>query len=168
MQEAPVWFLGWEDPLEKGKVTHSSIPAWKSHGLYSPRGCKESDMTEWLSLSYTYIIFSSVQSLSCVQLFEISWTAAHQASPSITNSQSLLKLMSIESVMPSNCLILCRPLLLCPQSFPASGSFQMSQFFATGGQSIGVSASASVLPMNIQDWFPLALTGLIFLQSKGL
>ena len=56
----------------------------------------------------------------------------------------------------------------CPQSFPASGSFPMSQFFTSGGQSIGISASASVLPMNIQDWFPLGLTGLISLQSKGL
>ena len=55
----------------------------------------------------------------------------------------------------------------CLQSFPASGSFPMSQFFASGGISIGVSASASVLPMNIQDWFPLELTGLISLQSKG-
>ena len=63
--------------------------------------------------------FSSVQSLSCVRLFEIPWTAAHQASPSITNSQSLLKLMSIESVMPSNCLIFCHPLLLPPSIFPS-------------------------------------------------
>ena len=60
------------------------------------------------------------------------------------------------------------PFSSCLQSFPASGSFQMSQFFASGGQSIGVSASASVLPMNIQDWFPLGLAGLIFLLSKGL
>ena len=56
----------------------------------------------------------------------------------------------------------------CPQSFPASGSFQMSQLFASGGQSIGVSASTSVLPMNTQDWFPLGWTGRISLQSKGL
>ena len=69
--------------------------------------------------------------------------------------QSLLKLKSIESVMSSNHLILCRPFSSHLQSFPASGSFQMSQFLASGGQSIGVSASASVLPMNIQDWFPL-------------
>ena len=60
------------------------------------------------------------------------------------------------------------PLSSCLQSFPASGSFPMSQFFASGGQSIGVSASASVLPMNIQDWFPLGWTGWISLQSKGL
>ena len=83
------------------------------------------------------------------------------------NSWSLLKLMSIESVMPSNHLILCHPILSCLQSFPASGSFLVGQFFASGGQSIGVSASASVLPMIIQDWFPLGLTGLIFLQFKG-
>ena len=96
---------------------------------------------------------NSVQSLSCVQLFETPWTTAGQASLSITNSWSLLKLMSIESMMPSNHLILCRPLLLLLQSFPAWGSFLMSQFFASGGQSFGVSASTSVLPMNIQDDF---------------
>ena len=96
------------------------------------------------------------------------WTAAHQVSMSNTNSQSLFKLMSIKLVMPSNHLILCYPLLLLPQSPPASGAFLVSQFFASRGQSIGVSASASVLPMNIQDSFPLGLTGLIFLQSKGL
>ena len=96
------------------------------------------------------------------------WTAAHQASLSITNSWSLLKLMSIEWVMPSNHLILCRPLLLLPSIFPASGSFQMSQLFTSGGQSIGVSASTAVLPMNTQDWSPLGWTGWISLQSKGL
>ena len=60
------------------------------------------------------------------------------------------------------------PFSSCLQSFPASGSFQINQFFASGGQSIAVSASASVFPMNIQDWFPLGWTGLISLQSKGL
>ena len=73
---------------------------------------------------------------------------------SITNSWSSRKLMSTESVMPSNRLILCLPLLPCLQSFPASGSFPMSQFFASSGQSVGVSVSASVLPTNFQDWFP--------------
>ena len=77
---------------------------------------------------------------------------------------------SIESVVPFSHLILCLPLLLLPSVFPSKGSFQISQFFATSGQSIGVSVSAlaSVLPMNIQDWFPLAWTGWISLQSKGL
>ena len=113
-------------------------------------------------------IFSSVQSLSRVQLFATPWTAACQASLSITNSQSLLKLMSIELVMPSNHLILCCLPFSCLQSFPASGSFQMSQLFASIGWNIGVSASASVFPMNIQSWFPLGWTGWISLKSKGL
>ena len=111
---------------------------------------------------------NSVQSLSCVWFFATPWTAARQASLSITKSQSLFKLMSIELVMPSNHFILCDPLLLLLQSLPASGSFQMSPFFTSGGQSTGVSASASVLPMNIQDWFPLASTGWVPLQSTGL
>ena len=184
--------------------------------------------------------FSSVQPLSRVLLFATPWTTACLASLSITNSWSLLKLMSIESVMPSNHLILCCPLLLlsifpnirifsnesvlriqfqfshsvlpnslqphelqharppcpsstprvypnpcslsqwcrptisssvipfssCPQSFPASGSFQMSQLFASGGQSIGVSASTSVLPMNTQDWSPLGWTGWISMSPR--
>ena len=116
-----------------------------------------------------YILqFSSVQfSHSVVSDSETPWTAACQASLSITNSQSLLKLMSVESVIPSNHLVLLSP--SPPASvFPSIRSFQMSQFFASGGQSIGVPASASVLPMNIQDCFPLGWTGWISLQSKGL
>ena len=95
--------------------------------------------------------FSSVQSFSHVRLFATPETAAHQASLSITNSWSLLKFMCIELVVPSNHLILCFPLLLLPSLFPSIRSFPMSQFFTSGGQSIGVSASASVLPVNIQD-----------------
>ena len=114
------------------------------------------------------VCVSSVQLLSCVQLFATPWTAARQASWSITNFRSVPKLMSIESAMPSNHLILCHPLLLCPQSFPASESFQMCQPFASGVQSVGVSALTSVLPMNIQDWFSLGLTIWISLQSKRL
>ena len=93
----------------------------------------------------------SVQSLSRVRLFVTPWTAERQISLSITNSWSLPKLMSISSVMPSNHLSTVIPFSSCPQSFPASGSFQMSQLFTSGGQSIGVSASTSILPMNIQD-----------------
>ena len=110
---------------------------------------------------------SSVQLLSRVWLFVTPWTAALQASLSITSSRSLPKLMSIESVMPSNHLILCRPLLLLSSIFPSIRSFPVSLLFASGSQRIGASAWASILPMNIQDWFPLWLTGLI-LQSKGL
>ena len=111
------------------------------------------------------------------------WTAAHQAPLSSTVSQSLLRFMSIELVMLSNHLILRHPLLLSsifPSikvfsnesalriRWPASRSFPMSQLFTSGGQSIGTSASAPVLPMNIQGWLPLGLTSLISLQSKGL
>ena len=117
---------------------------------------------------HLYFQFSSVQSLSYVQLFVTPWAAAHQASLSITNSWSLLKLMSIELVIKSNHLVLCRPLFLLLSIFPSNRSFQMSQLFTSGGQSIRVSASTSVPPMNTQDWFPLGWTGCISLQSKGL
>ena len=110
---------------------------------------------------------SSVQSLSRVRLSVTPWTAAHQASLSIANlvysnscpSSRWCHPTISSSVVPSSSRL---------QSFPASESFQMSQFFTSGGQIIGVSASASNLPMNIQDWFPLGLTGLISLLSKGL
>ena len=110
--------------------------------------------------------FSSVQLLSCVQLFA---THEHARPPCPSPTPR---------VHPNSCSLSwwCHPTISssvdpfssCPQSFPASGSFQMSQLFVSGGQSIRVSASASVLPMNIQDWFPLGWTGWISLQSKGL
>ena len=112
--------------------------------------------------------FSSVQLLSCVQIFVTPWNAARQTSLSITNSQSLLKLMSILSVLPSNHLILCHPLLPLPSILPRIGVFSNESVLLSGGQNIRVSASTSVLPMNIQDWFPLGLTGLTSLLSKGL
>ena len=87
--------------------------------------------------------------------------------PILHHVSELHKLMSSESLMPSNHLTRCC-LLSSLQSFPASGSFPMNQLLVSGGQSIGASASASVLPMNIQDWFPLGWTGWISLQSKGL
>ena len=113
-------------------------------------------------------IVAAIHSLSHVQFSMTPWAAACQASLSFTIFQSLLKLMFPESVMPSNNPILCHPLSSCLQPFPASGCFQMSQYFASGGQSIVVSASASVLPKNIQDWSLLGWTGWISLQSNGL
>ena len=107
--------------------------------------------------------FSSVAQ----SIYVTPWTAGHEASLSVTNSQNLVKLMSTESAIPSISSSVI-PFFSCLQSFPASRSLLMSQFFASGGQNIGVSASTSVLPMNIQDWFPLGLTGWISLQSKGL
>ena len=140
--------------------------------------------------------FSSVQLLNHVWLFATPWTAARWACLSITNSRSLLKLMSIDAIQPTHPLLppsppafnlsqhqnkwsevklLSHVLLFAtlwtvayqaPPSMGFSRSFQMSQFFASGGQTIGV--SASVLPLNIWDWFPLGWTGWISLLSKGL
>ena len=112
--------------------------------------------------------FSSVQSLSHVQLFATPWTTARQASLSITNSWSSPKICPLSQWCHPTILSSVDPFSSYPQYFPASGSFQMSQLFASGGQSIGVSASKSVLPMNTQDWSPLGQTGWISLQSKGL
>ena len=120
-------------------------------------------------------LVSSLQFSRSVMSYSLWPHGLQQASLSITSSRRSLRLMSIELVMPSTHLISCRSLLLgtnLPEedwrSFPASESFLKSQFFASDGQSIGVSASTSVLPMNIQDWFPLGWTGLICLLSKGL
>ena len=125
---------------------------------WSPGSCFSSVIMSWKNS------FSSVQSLSCVRLFATPWTVARQASLSTTNSRSPPKPMSIELVMPSNHLILCHLLLLLPSIFP-NIIFQMSQFFPAGGQSIGVSASALVLPMHTQDWSPLGWTGWISLAA---
>ena len=113
-------------------------------------------------------VSQSVQSLSCIRLFTTPWTAAHQAPcPSPT-----------PGVYPNSCPLnqWCHPTISssvipfssCPQSFPAPGSFQVSHLFASGGQSIRVSASTSVLPVNTQDWSPLGWAGWISFQSKGL
>ena len=144
--------LGWEDPLGEEMVTHSNILAWRIPWTEEPgrlqsmgsqrvgqdwaHTCRKSKIEYWKSE------FSSFQFSSFAQscLSGTPWTAALQASLFITISQSLLKLMSIKLVMPSNHLILCCPL----QSFPASGSFQMSKFFTSGGQSIEASASAYI------------------------
>ena len=109
---------------------------------------------------YLYLYTVVVQLLSCVWLFATPWIAACQVFLSFIISWSLLKLMSIEFCHPtiSSSVDLFSS---CPQSFPASGSFPMSRLFALGGQSIGASISASVLPVYIQGWFPLAWTGVI-------
>ena len=121
--------------------------------------------TRWEAHGTFFNIFiSSVQLLSRVRLFVTPWTAARQASLSTSNSQSPPKPLAIESVIQSNHLILCRPLLLLPSVFPSIRVFSNE----SGGQSIGISASTSVFPMNTQDWSPLGWTGWISLQSKGL
>ena len=115
-------------------------------------------VVSWVGIFYS-IQFSSVQLLSRVRLFVTPGTAALQVSLFITNSQSLVKLMSIKLVMPSNHLILCHPLLFLPSIFPSIRVFSFqhqSQLFALGGQSIGVSASTLVFPMNPQDGLTLS------------
>ena len=143
------WWLLWPQPLPQ--ASHS-LPYWPNI-VVEPVPDK----------------FSSVQSLSRVRLVMTPWTAARQASLSlsITNSQSSPKPMSIELVMPSNHLILCRPLLLLPPIFPSISVFSNKSALHIRWPGIGVSASTSVLPMNTQDWSPLGWTGWISLQSKG-
>ena len=160
--------------IQSGCQSYSHHLCYKWHSRGGGKGAFQWSQLVTPSCRLNVVFFSgpsvqfiSVQSLSRVWLFATPWIAARQVSLSITNSRSLPKLMSIESVMPSSHLILCRPLLLLPPSLPASGSFPMGQLFTWGGQSIGVSASASVLPMNTQDW-SLGWTGWISLQSKGL
>ena len=132
----------------------------------SPKICS------WLTNTWKDVqhnsLFSSVQSLSRFRLFASPWTAAHHASLFISNSQSSPKTMSIESVRPSKHLILCRPLLLLPAIFPSIRVFSNESTLCIRGPNYGVSASASVLPMNIQNWFPLGWTGWISLQSKRI
>ena len=106
-----------------------------------------------------------VQSLGTVWLFKTPWTVAHQVPLSSTVSQSLLKFMSIESVMLSTISSTAGPFIFHLQSFPESEFIPMSQLFTSGGQSIGALASASMLPL-ISGWFPLGLTDLISIQSK--
>ena len=115
----------------------------------------------------TLLIIVDVQLLSHVKLFVTPWTATCQASLSFTISQSLLKFMSTESVMPSNHLILCHPLLLLPSTFPSTRVFS-KELVQISWPNIGALVSASVLLMNSQDWFPSWLTDWISLQSKGL
>ena len=115
-----------------------------------------------MAIVLTWMCVVVVQLLNLVQLFVTPWTVAHQTPLSSTMSQCLLKFMHL-AISSS-----IAPFSFCLQSFSASGSFPMSQLFASGRQSIGDSASASVLHLNILGWFFLGLTGLISLQSKGL
>ena len=117
---------------------------------------------------FAFLFLTSVQLLSCVRLFATPWTAAHQASLSITNSQSFLKLMSIKSVMPSNHPILCPPLLLLPSIFPSIRVFSNESVLHIRWPKYWSFSFNIVLPMTIQNRFPLGLTGWISLQSKGL
>ena len=172
MQETWVQSQGWEYPLGKGKATHSNILAWKI--WCGPWGRKESDMTEWLSLTHWLcffnIHFSSLQFNHSVMSNSL---LAHRLQYASTPCPSPTPGVYSNSSSLSDCCHLTisssvGPFSSCLHSFPASGSFPVSRFFASSGQSVGASASASVLPMNTQDWAPLGWTGWISLQSKGL
>ena len=159
--------------LAKGYAACSQECGVHVSTIPSIRGCQgahcvpQTPYADVLTLSTSAVVVV-VESLSHARLFVTPWTATRQASLSFT----------ISGVCSNSCPLRqwCHPAISssvtlfssCLQSFPASRSFPMSQFFPSGGQSTGASASASVLPMNIQDWFPLGLTGLISLQSKGL
>ena len=122
------------------------LTCWGSHRL------SQRNLDVRLAFSYISFIIVVVQLVSHAQLFVTPWTAACQASLSFTICQSLLKLMSIESLMHPNISSSVTHFSSCPQSFPASGSFTVTQLFTSGGQRFGASASASVLPVNIQCW----------------
>ena len=153
-------------------TTHSSVLAWRIPGTEEPGGLLSvgshrvgHDWSDLAAAARKKI--SSVQSLSCVRLFATPWTAAHQASLSITNSRSSSKLMCIELAIPPSHLILCHPLLLPPIP-PSIRVFSNESALCMRWPKYWVLASASVLPVNTQDWSPLGWTGWISLQSKGL
>ena len=181
VRETWVWSLGWDDPLEKSMVTHSNIlarriPWTEETGKLQSRGLQRVDY-DWATKHTAHkngyqelsgrginweietdiytSVSQSLQSLSRVQLFATPWIAARQASLSITNSQSFPNPCPLSRWCHSTISSSVVPFSSCPQSFPTSGFFQMSQLFSSGSQSIGVSASTSDLPMNTQDWCPL-------------
>ena len=152
MREIFAWGKGHFPSIGQWREGHLLRLFSRSNSRYFSLFDLESLITLAQSLWNTGIFLHPVvvQLPSHVQLFATLWTVTHQASLSLSICRSLPKFMSIESVMPSNHLILCYPLLLLPSIFPTSGSFPVSWLFTSGGHSIGASASASVLPMNIQ------------------
>ena len=152
--------------LEKAEEPEIQLPT-SVGSLEKQENCRKTSISALLTMPKPLPVFSSVQSLSYVWLFLTPWTATRQASLSITSFQSLPKPMSIESVMPSNHPIICHPILLLPSIFSSIRVFSNESALCRGGQTIGVSASTTVLPMNTQDW-SLGWTGWISLQSKGL
>jgi len=152
------WYLIW---VLKGEVSQGKLGR-REKGIW---GRRNNVKITHVLVSTLWLFVGVVQSLSRVQIFATSWTAICQTYLPFTISQSLLKFMSTESVTSSNHLMLCRLLLLLPSIFPNISVSPVHQLFVSGGQSIRASASASILPKNIQNWFP---SGLISLLSKGL
>ena len=165
-----LWFHGLEPArfLSVQGILQTRILEWmampSSRGSSQPRDLTQVSCTAgrlftiWATRETHEYQSGSVQLFSCVLLFVTLWTAVCQASESITNSESLLKLMSIESVMSSNHLIFCHPLLLLPSIFPSIRVFSNGSVLRIRWPKYWSFSSASVLPMNFQGWFPLALT----------
>ena len=187
VQETWTQSLGWEDPWEKGMATQSSILAWRIpmdrgalwatvHGVAKSRTQLSNYQTHTHTCTHTPTLLVAVK-ISTVQFSSVTQWCSTICEPVDCSMPGLpvhCQLLGVtqthvrwvgDAIQPSHPII---PFPSCLQSFPASGSFLVSQFFESGGQSLGVLASASVLPMNIQDWFPLRWTGWISLQSKGL
>ena len=175
-QETWVWSLDQEDPLEKETATHSSILAlripWRDEpGRLQSTGSQRVGHNWATSISLSRLLLHGWDVFVVVQLCPTLCNPMDCSMPAslfFTISWSVLRLMSIELMMPSNHLILCCPLFLLPSISPALRSFSMSRLVTSADQSIGASASATVLPLNIQGWFPLGLTCLSSLLSKGL
>ena len=169
MQETWIWCLRQEDPLEKAIATHSSILVWRIPWTEEPDGLLSMGSHRvrhnWATNTFTCKVFNC-----CCSVAQLCLTLSN---PMDCSTPGFPVLHHLPELASNSCPLSqwCHPAILssvirfssCLQSFPASGSFPVSQFFASGGQSIRVSASASVLPMNIQDWFPLGLTGLVSL-----
>ena len=180
-KESDTTELNWTESLLTEVLRHCSLiyNLWTYWSHLKPSSWDSSPEDSLLSLGFSSdtpvkgstfntTLHHSVQLLSHARFSVTPWTAACQASLSITNSQSLLKLMSIALVMPSNQLILCHPLLLLPWIFPSIRVFSNEPVLHIRWPKYWSFTSASVLPMNIQDWLPLGWTGWISLQSKGL
>ena len=166
MQQNWLWSLGQEDTLEKETAADSRIIAWEIPWAEESGGLQSMVLQrvekDWVTNTFNFHCINClvivVQSLSPVQFFLNPGTAlARLLSPSPSPGACSNSLSWWRHPTVSSSVVLFSS---CPQSFPASGSFPMSQLFTSGGQSIGASASASVLPINIQDWFSLGFTGL--------
>ena len=182
-------FLGWGDPLEEGVAIHSSILAWRILWREKPGGLQsiasQRARHEYRNGTGTHAR-THVKAVYCHSAYltymRVQYSSVTQSCPTLCDLMDCSTRLSCPSPTPGACSNSCPlsrwchptisssviPFFFCLQSFPAAGSFPMSQLFVSGGQSIGVSASTSVLLMNIQDWFPLGWTGWTSSQSKGL
>ena len=176
MQGIQVWSLGWDDSLEKGMATYYRILAWRIPWIEEPGRLQSMGLPrvghDWVTNTFTFTVGWIVQFCSVTQLCLTLCDPMNHSRPDLPLHHQLPQFTQThvhwvgDAIQPSHPLLSPSPPAV--NSCPASGSFQMSQLFTSGGQSIRVSASTSVLPMNTQDWFPLGWTGWISLLPKGL